>query len=73
MENFGLFRVLIILLNIKFYFHQFFLNFHNKQIYIDGVDKLPAEFEDKAIEYGIFDPELCAHSVARFANYKHVK
>ena len=42
-------------------------------MYVDGIDKLPAEFEEKAIEYGLFDPEICAHSVAKLENHKHVK
>lgn len=40
---------------------------------IDGIDKLPEEFVDKMIEYGLFDAKMCAHTVAKYENRNHVK
>ena len=39
----------------------------------DGIDKLPGEFVEKLIQFGLFDSELCAHTVAKYENREHVK
>jgi hypothetical protein len=39
----------------------------------DGIDKLPGEFVEKLMQFGLFDPEVCAHTVAKYENREHVK
>jgi hypothetical protein len=40
---------------------------------IDGIDKLPRDFVDKMIEFGLFDAKMCAHTVAKYETRNHIK
>ena len=38
---------------------------------IDGIGKLPEEFVDKLIQYGMFDVEMCHNVVAKYEDKEH--
>lgn len=40
---------------------------------LDGIDKLPKKFVEKLMEFELFNPALCAHTVCKYENRKHIK